>query len=160
MTAPSIDERRQPGLSETLGILIDPRMCRSCGSLSELTRWRECDENDRPTMAVVVLCQRCSKKVIDRHPRLYIELQPHEPFPGVMEICVDCPARDGVSCTSLLAKHNGGPGMAITGVRASRGILCSGRHKGHGGCMDVRIYYGSATDCAGKQEILRLRLVD
>lgn len=147
MTAPSIDERRQPGLSETLGILIDPRMCRSCGGTRELQRWRECDEWDKPTMAVVVLCKYCSKKLIDRHPRLYIAIAPHEPFPGVMQICVDCPRRSGVSCSSPLAKHNGGEGMRIDGPRPTIAIVCGGR--GSGG--PVRLYTGEPTGCAGKQ---------
>jgi hypothetical protein len=157
MTAPSIDERRQPGLSETLGILIDPRMCRGCGGTRELRRWRECDPFDRPTMVVVVLCKFCSRKLIDRHPRLYIELAPHEPFPGVMQICVDCPRRNGVSCTSPLAKHNGGTGMRMEGPRPTVAFIdCTPRSKSG----MVKLYTAEATGCAGKQESLRPQLVE
>lgn len=111
-------------------------------------------------MIVVVLCARCSKKLIEPHARLYIQLQEHEPFPGVMEICVDCPMRKGVSCYSPLAKHNGGTGMRIDGVRASGGIFCGSRGRGHRGCQHARFYHGSATSCAGKQDSLRPRLVE
>lgn len=157
MPAPLPIDRRQPGLSETLGILIDPRMCRACGGTRELRRWRECDEWDKPTMAVVVLCSRCSVKLIDRHPRLYIQLAPHEPFPGVMEICVDCPDRDGVTCKSPIAKHNGGSGMRITHPAPTTVFIDVSPRRNSG---MVKLYPGAVTACAGKQDTLRPRLVD
>lgn len=153
MTAavPPLEQRQQPGLSETLGILIDPRMCRGCGGTRELQRWRECNPFDKPTMVVVVLCKYCSRKLIDRHPRLYIPIAHHEPFPGVMQICIDCPCRSGVSCNSLLAKHNGGTGMRIDGSRPTIALVCGGR-RGFSGA--VKLYASEPTGCAGKQEAL------
>jgi hypothetical protein len=157
---PPLDERRKPGLSETLHFFPDPQQCQACGTADRLSRWRECDAFDKPTMVVVVLCDRCSKKLIDPHPRLYLQLQEHEPFPGVMEICVDCPMRKGVSCYSPLAKHNGGTGMRIDGARGIGGFFCGGRGRGHAGCHHHKIFTASASECAGKQDALRPRLVD
>jgi len=147
---PPLEQRQQPGLSETLGILIDPRMCRGCGGTRELHRWRECAPFDKPTMVVVVLCKYCSRKLIDRHPRLYIPLSPHQPFPGVMQICVDCPRRSGVSCNSLLAKHNGGTGMRIEGPAPTAAHLYFGGGRG----KFMKMYTGEVTSCAGKLEAL------
>jgi hypothetical protein len=137
--------------------LIDPRMCRSCGATHDLTRWRECDEWDKPTMAIVVLCRKCSKRLIDKHPRLYLELALHEPFPGTMQICVDCPARSGLGCMSRLAKHNGGPGMKITGPMPTVAFICCSPRSKSG---TVKLYPGEATDCVGKQDTFRPRLVE
>jgi hypothetical protein len=153
---PPLVERQQPGLSDTLHHFPDPQYCQACGSPDCLSKWRECDPFDKPTMVVVVLCDRCSKKLIDPHPRLYIALQQHEPFPGVMQICIDCPMRRGVSCYSPLAKHNGGTGMRIDGARAFGGFFCgskkiAGYH---------RMWTASATDCDGKKDALRPRLVE
>jgi hypothetical protein len=121
MTAPPLAERQKPGLSETLRGPKLPRACQHCGggyargAESLLRRWRECDEWDRPTATIVILCRSCSDELIEAHPRLYIELDPNEPCPGAMEICLDCPMRDGIRCTSPLSLANGGPppGMEI-----------------------------------------------
>jgi hypothetical protein len=64
-----------------------------------LGRWRECDERDRLTAVLVVLCGACSKKLIDPHPRLYHYVAANDPCPGAMAICADCPYREGLSCT-------------------------------------------------------------
>jgi hypothetical protein len=153
-TMPPIEERRRPGLSQTLHFFADPQTCQSCGRADNLTRWRECDEWDKPTMVVVVLCDRCSKKLIEVHPRLYVALQEHQPFPGVMQICFDCPMRDGVSCKSPLAKHNGGRGMEIKAY-AIGGFFCGGRNSGF-----HRIWTRAPSECAGKQDALRPRLAE
>lgn len=160
MTAsmPPLSERQKPPLSVTLDPSaqlfpweIHPNVCQSCGEKGVLLhRWRECDEYDKPTMTVVVLCVRCEKKLIEPHPRLYIPLDMYAPFPGIMRICLDCPRRSGVSCTSPLAKHNGGRGVRITGPRPTQAHIKAGG--GRGGW--IKIYSGEATDCAGKQESL------
>lgn len=101
-------------------------------------------------MAVVVLCGRCADKLIEKHPRLYTPLSPHEPFPGVMRICIDCPRRSGVSCTSPLAKHNGGSGMRIEGPRPSVAHFNFGGGRGKW----AKMYTSEPTGCAGKQQAL------
>lgn len=149
MKTPPLAERERPGLSETLPGPVHPHVCQSCGAEGlgldgdheALTRWRECDAWDKPTMRVVVLCLRCSKKLIDKHPRLYISLQQAEPFPGSMEICVPCKHRDGVSCKCPIAKHNGGSGMRIDGGRAISAFLCPGGLS--------RMWTSPPTDCWG-----------
>jgi hypothetical protein len=151
---PPLAARQLPGLSQTLHFFPHPEECQSCGSAGELTRWRECDEWDKPTMVVVVLCQKCSRKLIEPHPRLYHQLQEAEPFPGSMQICLDCPMRDGISCKSPLAKHNGGPGMLIDGARGFAGFFCGGPNAGY-----RRLYSSPPTSCAGKDAASKPQLV-
>lgn len=152
-TMPSLAERQQPGLSQTLHFFPNPEECQSCGSAGELTRWRECDEWDKPTAVVVVLCAKCSKKLIDPHPRLYHQLQENEPFPGSMQICLDCPMRSGVSCTSPLAKSNGGPGMQIL-AHGFSGFFCGGPNAGY-----HTLYERAPSECAGREAAFTPHLV-
>lgn len=102
-----------------------PQKCQLCGAFDpllglpgvvrhSLDRWREHDHHDRPENRVIVLCDKCAKRVIKPHPRLYERLQANEPFPGCMALCVDCKFRDGVTCTHTDAKANGGNGVMIT----------------------------------------------
>lgn len=128
MTVPPLAERQRLGLSQTLTGPKHPNACQSCGALEQtdllgvpetapvthLTRWRECDEWDKPTLTIVVLCRRCSDRLIEKHARMYIPLELFRPFPGVMELCVDCIHRNGTSCQAPAAKHNGGRGLKIT----------------------------------------------
>lgn len=147
---PPLEERKKPGLSATLHFFPTPDVCQSCGSSDELVRWRECDEWDQPTMAVVVLCAKCSRKLIEKHPRMYHRLQEFEPFPGSMTLCMDCPMREGVSCKSPIAKHNGGAGMRIDGV-GSAGFFCPGGYK--------VFWHGEAKACTGKEAAFTPHLV-
>jgi hypothetical protein len=115
-------------------------------------RWLEYDEWDRlPTKpAIVVLCGRCSSLLIDSHPRLYHELEPHAPFPGAMAICVGCGQRSGVSCMSPLAKVNGGPGVEIKYALAPTHAHVCGSRRGGGRFSEWRsVYYGPPTSCSG-----------
>src|SRR5688572_33178922 len=91
---PPLVEREKPGLSETLTAPKSPDRCQSCGAPEPtpngnvdatiqrfgltglLERWMECDPWDRDTHVVVVLCQRCSARLISPHPRLYKALPP------------------------------------------------------------------------------------
>jgi hypothetical protein len=151
---PPLQDRQRPGLSQTLHFFPNPEECQSCGCAGELTRWRECDEWDKPTAVVVVLCAKCSKKLIDPHPRLYHQLQEHEPFAGSMQICLDCPMREGVSCTSPLAKSNGGPGMEIT-AHGFGGFFC--------GSKSINgyhfLYQRAPSACAGREAAFQPQLV-
>lgn len=152
-TMPALEERQRPGLSATLPFFPHPEECQSCGAHGELTRWRECDEWDKPTAVAVVLCAKCSRKLIEAHPRLYHQLQEHQPFPGVMELCLDCPMRDGVGCKSPLAKLNGGPGMQID-AHGFGGFFCGGPNSGY-----HILYQRAPSKCAGKEAAMRPQLV-
>lgn len=92
-----------------------------------LERWQEHDEKDRPEGLVVILCHRCSEKIIEPHARLYRQLYPMEPFPGAHGICVGCVNRmtgvgGGLGCT--VAKMNGGQGLSLRGPKQIRAHLC------------------------------------
>ena len=120
---------RWPKLSKTLKGPRRPNACQGCSTcidvrpIAELIRWVECDDNDRETRTVVVLCQKCSDERIEKHPRLYREMSQVEPFPGAMPICMHCTHRSGLECTSEEAAINGGPGLAYEPM-PSRVHLC------------------------------------
>lgn len=122
------EAKHWPKLSETLTRPKSPDCCQACGDLSPppapegnplarlpagvlMRRWRECDGADRPTPVVVVLCQTCSESLVEKHPRLYVELGKCEPDPGSMPMCLACRHRDGTACRMAL-KH-GGPGLEL-----------------------------------------------
>jgi hypothetical protein len=149
---PPLAARQKPGLSETL-FDRGPRFCRGCGTVhtkaNPLRRWLECDAWDQipppPGRFVVVLCSRCSDLLIDKHPRLYHELLPNEPFTGAMGICLDCPSREGTTCTHPMAQRNGGVGVVVAIAPPTRMHLCGGRNAGlHA------IWHKPADDCSGR----------
>lgn len=152
---PPLHVRAQPGLSDTLTGPRDPRHCQSCSrphtKERPIARWLEHDAWDKvPARGarVVVLCAVCSLELIEAHPRLYKQLGANEPFPGCMSICLTCPHRDGVACTSPLAKMNGGTGLAFDG----------GPHRpdwmhlnfGGGRGRTVLTYHMPMQDCSGR----------
>lgn len=155
-TAPSLAERQAPGLSETLIGPRDPRRCQRCAAehtkANPLARWLEHDEWDRVPdhPVVVVLCQRCSSKVIEPHARLYRCLDSGEPFPGCMRICLDCKHRDGTSCRNPEAKINGGPGVQYEhSVKPIFAHICFGRGRG-----ESRYFWtGRVLGCSGKEAL-------
>lgn len=138
-----------PRLSESLTAPRHPRVCQSCGqhfaSVDEpgLRGWVEHDENDKPEPIVVMLCKECSDRLIEPHPRLYRALERWEPFPGAIEVCVDCQLRDGTRCTSPAAKANGGAGVALRFPRPDSAFVC--RRGGRGGL--VHIFKGPVANC-------------
>lgn len=101
----------RPKLSETLPGPREPGACQGCGSRQDLVRWRECDDDDRPTGVIVVTCHRCWERHVTMSGRLYIDLWPNEHHPGSLPLCQRCPHRRELAC--LLAKANGGPGVKI-----------------------------------------------
>lgn len=108
-------DKEWPRLSETLTGPRSPIQCQGCGATStrKLARWQEHDQADQREPIIVVLCEPCSSKLIEPHPRLYRHLDWNEPFPGAMLICWDCTQREGVTCTSPLLLRNGGPGLPL-----------------------------------------------
>lgn len=155
MTAPSLAERRQPGLSVTLTGPRSPVQCQSCGIASTdaafLLRWQECDEWDQKTHTIVVLCKRCSDRHIEPSHRLYHLLDLNEPCAGAMRICVGCAFNSGTRCLHEQAKQNGGPGLAMTFPPPTRmHRYCSGRNARSGW---VTIFPGPVTACPGRTEV-------
>lgn len=121
-----------PKLSADLPYPRSPVSCQSCGQVDDsdvcaLERWIECDEWDRVTKTLVVLCSPCSRRLIDPHPRLYMHVDAREPRPGSFPLCADCRLREDLRCTSPRAKANGGPGVEVT-VKAPTSV-----HLNYGG---------------------------
>jgi len=110
--------------------------------------WQEHDSRDEPAPIAVMLCTRCSPRLIDPHPRLYHRIPPNAPFAGIMDLCVDCRFRDGVRCTHPALKANGGAGLVVDADPGARAHVNLGG--GHG--TFLTIYRDPPRACAGRQE--------
>jgi hypothetical protein len=108
--------------------------------------WQEHGDTDSPEPIVVMLCTTCSDRLIVPHPRLYRQLAPNEPFPGVMELCLGCRFRTGVRCTHPALKANGGPGLKIEIGPPDVAMV----HGVRGG-QKVILYRHPAKECAGRE---------
>jgi hypothetical protein len=142
-----------PKLSESLAGPKAPNRCQSCGcdgSESTLEKWHECDQFDRPTAVRVILCPACSKRIIEPHPRLFIEVPHFKPLAGACDICVGCRHRDGATCKSPGAAFNGGPGIHLIGPKPTRMHVLRRPARGSGW---MEIYDGPARDCTGREEV-------
>jgi hypothetical protein len=133
-----------PRLSKTLKPFRDLDICQQCGSQSLVTRWQECDDNDKPQAIIVYLCKGCSR-VIEPHPRLYKSMGPFEPFPGTMKICVDCKFRDKAHCKHPRSVWNGGHGLKVAIEKPSVAFLRPGGMK--------FLFHSAATGCDGKEKV-------
>jgi hypothetical protein len=118
-----------------------PFVCRSCGGSCvpkygnglmrlSISRWQEHDHNDKPEPRIIVLCSKCSDRMIEPHPRLYKKLEDNDPWPGAMEICLDCKFRSGTSCSSPDAKANGGNGVMLTIAKPFTGFIDGPKYSG------------------------------
>lgn len=131
-----------------------PDVCQSCGAttLEERNRWQECDEEDLPEPIVVVLCTSCSDRLIEKHPRLYHQLERNQPWPGAMPLFVECGFRCALRCSHPDLKANGGPGLRLkappklTGFWDGRGGPKGGKRVGG---MFTH-YTGPVASCAGR----------
>lgn len=146
-----------PRLSKTLTGPRDPEHCQSCSQeVGDLTFWVECDEHDQPDQpraVIVALCTPCGERLIEPHPRLYHPLERWRPWPGIMNLCIDCRHRRGLSCMHPSARANGGPGMKLTHPTPTVGWV-DGRGKG-GRRQGWRllIFHGPVTACEGREEV-------
>jgi hypothetical protein len=140
-----------PKLSETLDGPGHPQACRSCGTSTGLSMWQECDEADQPTPIYLPLCEPCSDRIIEPHPRLYSRRDPKEPMPGVMLICVDCELRTGNRCTSPLAKFNGGGGMTVATSPLGNAHVCGRDKNGKRFGRFMTMYDKPPHDCSGRR---------
>ena len=59
--------------------------------------WQEHDGRDEPEPIAVMLCTACSARLIEPHPRMYNRIARRAPFPGIMDLCIDCRSRTGVT---------------------------------------------------------------
>lgn len=140
-----------PKLSETLPPATELYRCQQCGGVVELARWMECDDADQPSHVLIVLCQSCSDKILQPHPRLYQQLHRWRPWTGAMAICVACQLRDGLRCKHPSARQNGGAGLKLTFPQPGIAFIDesdpkTGKHRGR-----QEIYWaGPVTDCAGR----------
>jgi len=75
--------------------------------------WQEHDGRDEPEPIAVMLCTTCSKRLISLHPRVYSSIPRNAPFPGIMDLCIDCRFRAGVTCTHPDRVSNGDEGLQI-----------------------------------------------
>lgn len=117
-------------LSEDAGHPKTPLACQCCGQDFDVELWIECDEADRETTVAITVCDCCARKHINPHPRLYRVLEHNRPFPGAMNVCIECPHRDGMRCASPLLKANGGPGLPIRAAKPSPIFMCGGKNSG------------------------------
>lgn len=124
-----------PKLSADLAYPRSPVSCQSCGQVDDsdvcaLERWIECDEWDRPTKTLVVICSPCARRIIGPHPRLYMQVDAREPRPGSFPLCGDCQFRTDLRCSHPRAKANGGPGVEVTVRPPTRAHLNYGGGRG------------------------------
>lgn len=125
-----------PKLSVDLTCDRHPCICQACGGdrragVLKMQRWIECDAHDKPTETLVFLCERCSKKLIGPHPRLYHQIYGDKPIPGAMHhLCGSCDFRRGLSCSHPDLKQNGGKGMNIRTKFLGKAHLYFGGGKG------------------------------
>lgn len=147
MPNPQLSERT-PRLSIVLNPFTSRMKCQRCATAGpKVQGWQEHDHNDKPEPIYIFLCERCSKELIGPHPRLYSQIWPNSPLPGIMDICADCLWRDRSRCTCPLAILNGGAGIKIDIERPSTAHLNFG---GGRGCWQ-KIYPSPATGCSGKE---------
>lgn len=129
-----------PRLSETLPGPKDAFHCQCCGRdihtilagdlRDGFVIWQECDRTDSETNVFVSLCSTCDatrdehghehvykprqkKSLVQRHLRLYVQLEKYYPWPGSFELCEHCIFRQGWNCTHEKLTRNGGPGLEI-----------------------------------------------
>lgn len=146
-----------PRLTEEIKGNFHPWICQHCGGsprpgfgsgVLRLTvdRWQECDHNDNPEQKIIVLCEKCSKSIIGPHIRMYVKLSPNAPWPGCMDICVDCDFREGTRCANPAAKWNGGTGVMLTIAKPSTAMV-----DGRDYCGPVTLWPSAATACKQKK---------
>ncbi len=118
---PGLPAEPMPRLSAEVP-LHDLSECNECGDLGSvrdpLAVWQECDEADVSEDIYLVLCRRCSDRLIPDHPRLYHRMVRHQPAPGAMPICTNCRWHAGTLCQHPRSKARGGPGVRLDGPGA------------------------------------------
>ena len=152
---PPLAERQKPGLSQTLPPALNWHTCQACGAAqhaddARILRWKECDEWDQELHPVVyvILCERCSARLLEPHPRLYLPVEPGDPVPGTMAICGDCPHLV-LPFTCPLARSQGGAGVWVMFDRPPSVMFVDGVRNGRRTGWR-RIDYGTPVGCYQK----------
>lgn len=138
-------------LSKVLPHERRPDACQSCGrTVDGLIVWCECDDRDQPQNIFVVLCDGCSKRLIEPHPRLYHQMPANKPIPGVMpHLCATCKHREALTCKHPDLKANGGQGLMIVAEQPTVGFMDGTRNGKRTGWRFER-WPTPATECKGK----------
>lgn len=123
------------------------KICQRCDSRTEVAAWIEHDHNDQPEPIYVFLCKVCSDALIGPHMRLYRIASENEGLPGIMDICADCPWREGSRCKCPIAKFNGGTGdgLKYSGHEVSRMFVDGTKFRGM-----LLHWFKAPTGCSGK----------
>lgn len=135
-----------------------PFICQNCDGSAQpgfgsgilrltVNRWQEHDHQDKPENKIIVLCEVCEKRLIKPHPRLYEKLQPNQPWPGSMAICLDCKFREGIACTHPHAKANGGAGVMITIAKPYHAMVDGRNYSG-----PLTMWPSAASACKEREE--------
>lgn len=142
-----------PRLTETLPKCTERNACRACGQIYEdgatLQLWQECDDQDKPQLRWLWVCEACEKKVITAHPRLYIGRTANSPAPGAMKICWGCSFSNQSRCDCPTASANGGTGIII---KTSPPISClvDGTRNGRRTGWRETLYFHPPSHCNGR----------
>jgi hypothetical protein len=139
-----LEDIGEPGWDEETTRLMESALKPSPGVYG----WQEHDSRDEPEPIAVMLCTRCSARLINPHPRLYNRIPPNAPFAGIMELCVDCRFRDGVRCTHPDLKANGGTGLVVDADQGARAHVNLGGGRG----AFLTIYREPPRACVGRRE--------
>ena len=108
----------------------------------------EADEQDRFEDRHLVLCRRCSDRLIEPHPRLYRQVPRFAPEPGRMDPCLGCRYARALRCESPLLKANGGAGLPVRFPQPMHAFVDGTRGGRRTGWQET-IYPGPAT-CEGR----------
>lgn len=141
-----------PKLSETLAFPFGLQSCQNCliDGYDDLEHWQECDDNDKETPVVVILCTKCADKLIEKHPRLYARVPQNKPMPGSMMQCNACVHRDGVKCSHPALKANGGIGLPIVTDEKPTVVFIDGEKNGKRFGYQER-WYKVRPECLGRE---------
>lgn len=142
---------RFPRLTTMLAGPDKPEVCRCCGD-ADASLWQEHDDRDQPEHRYLWLCEKCSDRIIEPHPRLYAKIDDNTPAPGAMRICADCTLRAaGGRCACPTAKANGGPGINITTTTGFHGFIDGRDKSGRRWGRRFTHYPSPPSACSGKQ---------
>lgn len=134
-----------PKLSEQGAYAKSPDTCQCCGQTWDVDVYIECDEADRQTTTAIAVCIDCARLHVEPHPRFYHEMEHNRPFPGAMNVCIECPHRVGLSCSHPLLKANGGPGLNIRASKPEPAFF-----DGSEGMTCVMMTYSAVPWCDGR----------
>lgn len=127
-----------------------PETCRCCGDV-DAGLWQEHGDHDETEHRYLWLCEKCSDRIVEPHPRLYSKIDDNAPAPGGMRICANCKHRSpGGRCVQ--AKANGGPGITITATTGFHGFIDGRDKNGRRWGRPFTSYPAPPSACTGKEK--------